>query len=117
MLTTPIRLIDSAMIGRNARRLRFVRSDGGTFAYRPGEFVSLHLPGENGEPYKRSYSIATIAENPAAAETLDLVLASRTRRRNRLLRSAWSVGMARNPGQTLAVDRYRHRCRTLSVHA
>lgn len=73
MLTTPIRLLDSAMISRNVRRLRFVRSDGGTFAYRPGEFVSLHLPDDNGEIYKRSYSVATVADDPAAAETLELV--------------------------------------------
>lgn len=73
MLTIPIRLTDSVMLSRNVRRLRFVRSDGGTFSYRPGEFVSLHLLDDSGEIYKRSYSIATVADNPAAAETLELV--------------------------------------------
>ena len=73
MLATPIRLTDSVMISRNVRRLRFVRSDGGTFAYRPGEFVSLQLPDENGEIFKRSYSIATVADDPAAATELELV--------------------------------------------
>lgn len=73
MLTTPIRLIDSTMISRNVRRLRFAHRDGGHFSYRPGEFVSLHLPGENGEPLKRSYSIATLADDARAADTLELV--------------------------------------------
>lgn len=73
MLTTAIRLTDSRLISRNTRLLRFVRSDGGSFSFRPGEFVSLHLPDENGEIFKRSYSIATIADNPAAADTLELV--------------------------------------------
>lgn len=73
MLATPIRLTDSVMISRNVRRLRFVRCDGGHFSYRPGEFVSLHLPDDNGEIFKRSYSVATLTDTPNAADTLELV--------------------------------------------
>ncbi len=73
MLTTAIRLTDNQLISRNTRLLRFVRSDGGHFSYRPGEFISLHLPDENGEVFKRSYSIASVADNPAAADSLELV--------------------------------------------
>ena len=73
MQTFPIELVENAPISANTRLLRFKRTDGSGFAFRPGEFVSLHIPDENGEILKRSYSIATLTENPLDAEVLELV--------------------------------------------
>lgn len=73
MQTHGIRLIDNQPISENTRVLRFEKIDGSGFSFRPGEFVSLHIPGSNGEIIKRSYSIATLTDTPENAAVLEVV--------------------------------------------
>lgn len=73
MQTFPIQLTANEPISSNTRVLRFKKTDGSAFAFRPGEFVSLHIPDENGEILKRSYSIATLTDKPESFDTLELV--------------------------------------------
>ena len=73
MQTQSIRLIDNQPISENARVLRFKKIDGSAFSFRPGEFVSLHIPSADGEVLKRSYSVATLTETPDNADILEVV--------------------------------------------
>lgn len=50
----------SRMLTPRVRQLSFRREDGAPFQYVPGQFITLHLPWENGTELRRSYSVATI---------------------------------------------------------
>ncbi len=69
--TTTIRLEHSYMISSNTRHLHF-RLPEHSFSYRPGEFVSLILHDEQGE-FRRSYSIASVHNDPTSASDIELV--------------------------------------------
>lgn len=70
-----LRLVANDLIALNVRRLRFVRSDGERFRFRPGEFVSLQFPAADAgdEGFKRSYSIACAADAGGGSDTLEIV--------------------------------------------
>jgi ferredoxin-NADP reductase len=68
--TYSITLEHSQMVSTNTRHLRFRTQ--APFAYRPGEFISLILHDEQGE-FRRSYSIASVHEDPTQATDIELV--------------------------------------------
>ncbi len=52
------RVTASRALSPSVREIRFVRADGGSFEFDPGQWVSLILPGAEGE-LRRAYSIAS----------------------------------------------------------
>jgi ferredoxin-NADP reductase len=59
------RLVDTRQLAPSVRELAFVRTDGQTMAFEPGQWVNAFLPVQSSEsdgPLKRSYSIASPPE-------------------------------------------------------
>jgi len=52
-------LVSAEMITPHVRHLKFTLSDGGTFDFIPGQFITIHFEFDN-KILRRSYSIATI---------------------------------------------------------
>lgn len=63
-------LQSSHMLTSRVRQLNFRREDGVRFNYLPGQFITLHLPGEHME-LRRSYSVATI---PGTADEVQIAV-------------------------------------------
>jgi ferredoxin-NADP reductase len=66
----PLRLASSCMVAPAVRHLGFARDDGQPFRFVPGQFVQVHFPDPQGKPLKRSYSVATVAGDPANPDGL-----------------------------------------------
>ncbi len=60
-----LRLAARRLLTPRVVEFQFERVDGRPFAYVPGQFVTLHFPGSEGE-LRRSYSIASMTEEVAA---------------------------------------------------
>ena len=67
-----LRLVARRPLTPRVLELRFARVDGHPFDYIPGQFITLHLPGPEGE-LRRSYSIASSPEE--ATETGSIAIA------------------------------------------
>lgn len=63
--TFDLRLARARMLAPRVRELAFERVDGAPGAFLPGQFLQLHFAGADGAALKRSYSIATVAGDPA----------------------------------------------------
>lgn len=57
-----LRLVDSFMLAPTVRHFVFERADGQPFAFMPGQFVQVHFHYDDGQPTKRSYSVATVGD-------------------------------------------------------
>lgn len=68
--TFDLRLAHARMLAPRVRELAFERVDSAAGAFIPGQFLQLHFAGADGEPIKRSYSIATVAGDPGNVEGL-----------------------------------------------
>ncbi len=55
----PIRLTARRLIAPEVLHLSFVRDDGGSLDYTPGQFIQIHFPLPDGSMARRSYSCAT----------------------------------------------------------
>lgn len=56
----PLRLAAKRILAPAVVHLSFLRVDGQALDYIPGQFIQIHLTGRDGQPTKRSYSLATI---------------------------------------------------------
>lgn len=54
-------------------KFSLAREDGGVFEYTPGQFITLHLPWQD-MTLRRSYSIATPAEQQGAAREIEIAV-------------------------------------------
>jgi ferredoxin-NADP reductase len=59
-----LRLARAHMVAPTVRHLAFERADGQALAFIPGQFLQVHFEYEDGKPTKRSYSVATVADDP-----------------------------------------------------
>ncbi|HAI59069.1 MAG TPA: ferredoxin--NADP(+) reductase [Xanthomonadaceae bacterium] len=59
----PMRLVAKRMLAPAVVHLSFQRADGQALDYIPGQFIQIHLTGRDGQPTKRSYSLATIHDH------------------------------------------------------
>lgn len=55
----PIRLTSRQLATPSVLHLNFVRDDGGSLDYTPGQFIQIHFPLADGTTARRSYSCAT----------------------------------------------------------
>ncbi len=55
-----LKLIESKMLSSKVRHFSFQIVDNPEFTFLPGQFISLHFNKKDGQPIKRSYSIASI---------------------------------------------------------
>lgn len=58
-----MKLVAKRMLAPAVAHLSFQRADGQALDYIPGQFIQIHLVGRDGEPTKRSYSLATIHDH------------------------------------------------------
>jgi len=58
-----MKLVAKRMLAPAVAHLSFQRADGQALDYIPGQFIQIHLIGRDGEPTKRSYSLATIHDH------------------------------------------------------
>ncbi len=54
-----LRLVQSLMLAPTVRHIAFERIDGEPVPFQPGQFIQIHFSYPDGQPTKRSYSIAT----------------------------------------------------------
>ena len=59
-----LRLARAHMLAPTVRHLAFDRADGNALAFIPGQFLQVHFEYDDGKPTKRSYSVATVANDP-----------------------------------------------------
>lgn len=59
----PLKLISSRMLAPSVRHLSFVRDDGQSLDFIPGQFIQVHFNYADGTATKRSYSIATLHDH------------------------------------------------------
>jgi ferredoxin-NADP reductase len=59
----PLKLVAKRMLAPAVAHLSFLRADGQALDYIPGQFIQIHLTGRDGQPTKRSYSLATIHDH------------------------------------------------------
>lgn len=59
-----LRLARAHMVAPSVRHLAFDRVDGQPLAFIPGQFLQVHFDYDDGKPTKRSYSVATVADDP-----------------------------------------------------
>ncbi len=59
-----LRLARAHMVAPTVRHLAFDRADGQPLAFIPGQFLQVHFEYDDGKPTKRSYSVATVADDP-----------------------------------------------------
>ena len=64
----------SKMLCGDVRHMAFVREDGKAMPYVPGQFIQIHFS-HDGDDMRRSYSIATVAGAPGAAEVDEVEVA------------------------------------------
>lgn len=55
----PLKLIGKRLLAPAVAHVSFQRADGQALDYIPGQFIQLHITGRDGEPVRRSYSLAT----------------------------------------------------------
>jgi ferredoxin-NADP reductase len=67
-------LIINEVISPTTRRLVLERTDQGLINFTPGQFVSLAFPYQD-NTYRRSYSIATLTQEPQTNQQLEIVIA------------------------------------------
>ncbi len=65
----PLRLVSSRMLAPSVRHFVFVRDDGESLDFIPGQFLQVHFQYADGKATKRSYSIATVREGEAHVDT------------------------------------------------
>jgi ferredoxin-NADP reductase len=58
-----MKLTGKRMLAPGVAHLSFLRADGQALDYIPGQFIQIHLLGRDGQPTKRSYSLATIHDH------------------------------------------------------
>ncbi|NQY42603.1 MAG: ferredoxin--NADP reductase [Legionellales bacterium] len=58
-----LKLLESKMLTSKVKHFSFQITDNPEFKFIPGQFISLHFNKDDGQPIKRSYSIATIHED------------------------------------------------------
>ena len=70
----PIRLVSREDFAPGVMRLCFVRDDGESLDYTPGQFIQIHFPLVDGEMARRSYSLATRHDHHiAVGEAVDFI--------------------------------------------
>ena len=63
------------MLAPGVAHVSFLRADGQALDYIPGQFIQIHLLGRDGEPTKRSYSLATIHDHAMGpGEAVDIAV-------------------------------------------
>ena len=71
----PLKLVAKRMLGPGVAHVSFLRADGQALDYIPGQFIQLHITGRDGEPTKRSYSLATIHDHAMGpGEAVDIAV-------------------------------------------
>lgn len=70
----PLRLTAGRMLAPSVRHLTFERTDGEPVAFVPGQFIQFHFHYADGTPTKRSYSIATRGDDPAAGGRVEIAV-------------------------------------------
>lgn len=72
----PLRLVGQRRIAPSVAHLSFLRTDGAALDFIPGQFIQIHLSGRDGQPTKRSYSLATIHDHALGpGEAVDIAVA------------------------------------------
>lgn len=59
----PLKLVGSRMLAPSVRHLEFTRDDGQPLDFVPGQFIQVHFESPDGQPAKRSYSLATMHDH------------------------------------------------------
>lgn len=73
--TFPLRLVGQHRIAPTVAHLRFLRADGAALDFIPGQFIQIHLLGRDGQPTKRSYSLATLHDHALGpGEAVDIAV-------------------------------------------
>ncbi len=73
--TFPIKLVGKRMLAPAVAHASFLRADGQALDYIPGQFIQIHLIGRDGQPTKRSYSLATIHDHAMGpGEAVDIAV-------------------------------------------
>lgn len=71
----PLKLIGSRMLAPSVRHLSFVRDDGESLDFNPGQFIQVHFNYPDGTATKRSYSIATLHDHAMGpGDALDIAV-------------------------------------------
>lgn len=71
----PLRLLGKRLLAPSIAHLSFLRADGQALDYLPGQFIQVHLTGRDGQPTKRSYSLATIHDHALGpGEAVDIAV-------------------------------------------
>ena len=71
----PLKLVAKRMLAPAVAHLSFLRADGQALDYLPGQFIQVHLTGRDGQPTKRSYSLATIHDHALGpGEAVDIAV-------------------------------------------
>jgi ferredoxin-NADP reductase len=73
--TFPLRLLGKHLLAPGIAHLSFQRADGRALDFIPGQFIQIHLSGRDGQPTKRSYSLATIHDHALGpGEAVDIAV-------------------------------------------
>lgn len=59
----PLKLVGSRMLAPSVRHLEFTRDDGQPLDFVPGQFIQVHFAAPDGQPARRSYSLATMHDH------------------------------------------------------
>ncbi|MFT3807890.1 ferredoxin--NADP reductase [Arenimonas sp.] len=59
----PLKLVGSRMLAPSVRHLEFTRDDGQPLDFIPGQFIQVHFAAPDGQPARRSYSLATMHDH------------------------------------------------------
>lgn len=59
----PLKLVGSRMLAPTVRHLEFTRDDGQPLDFVPGQFIQVHFAAPDGQPARRSYSLATMHDH------------------------------------------------------
>ena len=71
----PLKLVAKRMLAPAVAHVSFLRADGQALDYIPGQFIQIHLTGRDGQPTKRSYSLATIHDHAMGpGEAVDIAV-------------------------------------------
>ncbi|WP_184441363.1 ferredoxin--NADP reductase [Xanthomonas cannabis] len=71
----PLKLVDRRMIAPTVAHCQFLRDDGQSLDFQPGQFIQIHFDNVDGTATKRSYSLATIHDHALGpGEAVDIAV-------------------------------------------
>lgn len=71
----PLKLVGSRMLAPSVRHLEFTRDDGQPLDFIPGQFIQVHFAAPDGQPARRSYSLATMHDHALGpGETVEIAV-------------------------------------------